>query len=78
MNNEIDNTKSVKVMIFEASERNKETEEQMLADGMYFMAKGWKMLLESLSYSPNFRFVLYWPEYKSNDNVQTKEIDYGI
>lgn len=76
MNNEIDNTKSVKVMIFEASERNKETEEQMLADGMYFMNKGWKML-ESLSYSPNFRFVLYWPEYKSNDNVHPRETNEG-
>jgi len=69
MNYEIDNTKHVKVMIFEASDSKPETTKEITDLVMHYLDKGW-MTLESLSFRPNFRMVLYWPEYKPNASGQ--------
>jgi len=69
MNYEIDNTKHVKVMIFVADDSKPETTKEITDLVMRYLDKGW-MTLESLSFRPNFRTVLYWPEYKPNADLK--------
>lgn len=67
MNYEIDNTKHVKVMILEACDNKPETTKELTAATCAYLDKGWK-ILESLTFHPNYRMVLYCPEYKSNND----------
>lgn len=71
MNYEIDNTKHVKIMVIEASDNKSETSSELADVTCGYLDKGW-MVLEHLTFHPNYRIVLYWPEHKSNRRIGVK------
>lgn len=75
MNYEVDNTKHVKVMVFDAKDNSKETCDELNELFCHYCDKGW-LLLGKIEYVPLMRFSMYWPELKPNSSISGKVSTY--